>query len=117
MGNTLVDADARSNTRQELLKRAEELGVVGRWRMNKADLADAIARKEATQAAAEQELQSVEEQVRERVWRVAQQEYRDAAQEVRRELHRQLYDTRTSSFSNVRLPAGGNPTSSQVRLE
>jgi hypothetical protein len=105
MGNTLAHTNARSNTRKELLKQAEELGVVGRSRMNKADLADAIARKEAMRAAVEQELLSVEAQVRDRVWEAAQQEFRAAAQEVRREMRSLTQSARQSVQEAMRAAA------------
>jgi cation transport regulator ChaB len=38
--------DVRGNTKQELMGRAQRLGIRGRSRMNKEELADAIARKQ-----------------------------------------------------------------------
>src|SRR6266545_812857 len=74
-GQTLVDPDAHSNTMSELRKRAQQLGVKGRSRMKKAELAEAVARKEmdtlsitspqsAVQESTEQGVQSATQQVR-----------------------------------------------------
>jgi len=96
----LVDPDAHSNTKRELLKRAQQLGVVGRSRMKKAELAEAVARKEmdkpsttsstsqsAVQESAEQEAQSATQsatqQVQDAVWAAAEQEARSAARQLR----------------------------------
>src|SRR6266542_3894602 len=75
-GQTLVDPDAHSNTMSELRKRAQQLGVKGRSRMKKAELAEAVERKEmdtlsitspqsAVQESTEQGVQSATQQVRE----------------------------------------------------
>ena len=64
-GGTSLEPELHLSTREELLKRVQELGVVGRSRMNKADLAIAIARKEADRAAADLEMQAIEQRVRE----------------------------------------------------
>ncbi|MBA3779554.1 MAG: ChaB family protein [Chloroflexi bacterium] len=45
-GETFGGVDYFGHTKQELLERAKGLGVKGRSRMNKADLARAIARKQ-----------------------------------------------------------------------
>jgi len=117
MGDTLVDPDARSNTRQELLQRAGELGIVGRWRLKKADLADAIARKEAMRAVAQQELQSVEQQVREKVWAAAREEYRAAAQEVRREIQSLTQSAKQSVQGAMRAAGEQELQSFERRLQ
>jgi cation transport regulator ChaB len=43
---TYGGVDAAGNTRQELYERAKKLGVSGRSRMSKSELAEAIARKQ-----------------------------------------------------------------------
>lgn len=45
-GKTFGGVDAEGNTKQELYERAAELGVEGRSRMSKEELAEAIARKQ-----------------------------------------------------------------------
>ena len=45
-GETYGGVDAFGNTREELYERARKLGVKGRSKMTKADLAKAIARKQ-----------------------------------------------------------------------
>ena len=45
-GKTYGGVDAAGNTRQELYERAKKLGVSGRSRMSKSELAKAIARKQ-----------------------------------------------------------------------
>lgn len=45
-GRTFGGVDYSGSTREELMQRAASLGVRGRSRMNKAELADAIARKQ-----------------------------------------------------------------------
>jgi cation transport regulator ChaB len=45
-GRTAGGVDAIGNTREELLDRAKKLGVTGRSRMNKQQLAEAIAKKQ-----------------------------------------------------------------------
>lgn len=45
-GETYGGVDARGNTKQELYDRAKRLGVSGRSRMSKGELAKAIARKQ-----------------------------------------------------------------------
>jgi cation transport regulator ChaB len=45
-GETFGGVDARGNTKEELYERAKKLGVEGRSRMSKAELARAIAKKQ-----------------------------------------------------------------------
>lgn len=45
-GKSFGGVDVEGNTRQELLKRAADLGVRGRSRMSKAELAEVIARRQ-----------------------------------------------------------------------
>ena len=45
-GKTYDGVDAAGNSKQELYERARKLGVKGRSRMSKAELAEAIARKQ-----------------------------------------------------------------------
>jgi cation transport regulator ChaB len=45
-GKTYGGVDAEGNTKQELYQRAKKLGVAGRSRMSKGELAAAIARKQ-----------------------------------------------------------------------
>lgn len=45
-GKTYGGVDAEGNTRQQLYERAKKLGVSGRSRMSKAELAEAIARRQ-----------------------------------------------------------------------
>jgi len=45
-GRTLGGVDEQGSTRRELYARAAELGIRGRSRMNKQELADAVARKQ-----------------------------------------------------------------------
>ncbi len=93
-GQTLVDPDAHSNTMSELRKRAQQLGVKGRSRMKKAELAEAVARKEmdtlsitspqsAVQESTEQGVQSATQQVRTAVRTAAEQGVQSATQQVR----------------------------------
>jgi cation transport regulator ChaB len=46
MGETFGGVDARGNTKEELYERARKLGVEGRSKMSKAELARAIAKKQ-----------------------------------------------------------------------
>jgi ATPase subunit of ABC transporter with duplicated ATPase domains len=82
-GQDLTEPHANSNTKKELLKRARQLGVVGRSGMTKAQLVEAIAREidesSATSSAshssslapAQHEAESAAQQVREAVWKTA----------------------------------------------
>lgn len=45
-GKSFGGVDVEGNTKQELLKRAADLGVRGRSRMSKAELAEVIARRQ-----------------------------------------------------------------------
>jgi cation transport regulator ChaB len=45
-GKTYGGVDAEGNSKEELMKRAQKLGVRGRSRMSKGELAEAIARKQ-----------------------------------------------------------------------
>jgi cation transport regulator ChaB len=45
-GKTYGGVDAAGNTKQELYERAKKLGVSGRSRMSKSELAEAIAKKQ-----------------------------------------------------------------------
>src|SRR6266545_4136969 len=93
-GQTLVDPDAHSKTMSELRKRAQQLGVKGRSRMKKAELAEAVARKEmdtlsitspqsAVQESTEQGVQSATQQVRTAVRTAGEQGVQSATQQVR----------------------------------
>jgi cation transport regulator ChaB len=46
VGRTYGGVDAYGNTRQELYERARKLGIKGRSRMSKAELAEAIAKRQ-----------------------------------------------------------------------
>jgi cation transport regulator ChaB len=46
MGETYGGVDAVGNTKQELYERARKLGIEGRSRMSKAELAEAIGRRQ-----------------------------------------------------------------------
>jgi hypothetical protein len=92
----LADPHSDSNTKTELLKLARQLGVVGRHRMTKAELSEAIRRKQIDESAAtssasqsslpapvQDEGQSAAQQVREAVSKAANEELQSATQQAR----------------------------------
>jgi hypothetical protein len=129
-GQDLTEPHANSNTKKELLKRARQLGVVGRSGMTKAQLVEAIARKEidessATSSAshssslapAQHEAESAAQQVRDAVWKAAQEDVQSAAQQARDAVWKTVREEMQAATQQMQAAMRGiaQPVARQVR--
>jgi hypothetical protein len=128
-GTSMGGPDPRSPTKRELYERARELGVERRSRMSKAELAEAVARKELDEAptmastarsarmhaqhpgpsvewqvraVAQHEAQAVVEELRESVRAVAQQEAQSAVERARETVRAVAQQEAQSAVGHVR---------------
>jgi hypothetical protein len=106
-GNTMANSDARSTSYEDLRKRAQQLDIPGRSRMKKAELADAVAHKEAEQAAAQREVEAAQERAPAAVREAAQREVEAAQQRAPAAVREAAEDAAQTTAQPRRASRGG----------
>lgn len=129
-GENLADPHSNRNTKTELLKLARQLGVVGRDRMTKAELAEAIRLKKVDQSAAtspasqpsspapvQDEAQSAVRQAREAAWKALHEDVQSATQQARDAVWKTVQDEMQTATQQMQAAMRGiaQPAARQVR--